>query len=83
MKHYWLVFWLERWPDDGAVKAFKTAVNCETLARAVELAEIEIRFRAKNNGTEYWIYSAGVANKGVADLVGRAETDVLGIEWPE
>lgn len=82
MKYYWLVFWLERWPD-GTVQGFKTAVHCETLAKAVELAEIEIRIRAKNNKTEYWIYSVGAGNKGVADLVGRAETDVLGIDWPE
>ena len=82
MKHYWLVFWLEKWPD-GTVKAFKTAVHCETLVRAVTIAHNDIFIRSKANGTEFLIYSAGLADNDAADLVGKAETDALGIDWPE
>ena len=82
MKHYWLVFWLEKWWSDGTVKAFKTAVKAETLASAVSIAENEIRIRAKANGTEYLIYSVGLADEGAAELAGKAETDTLGIDWP-
>lgn len=82
MKHYWLVFWLEKWPD-GTVQAFKTAVHCETIAKALEAGETELRIRTKNNGTEYLLYDVALADRDVADLVGKAETDALGIEWPE
>lgn len=82
MKHYWLVFWLERWTD-GTVKAFKTAVHCETLTRAATLAHNDIFIRSRANDTEFLIYSVGLADADAADLIGKAETDALGIDWPE
>lgn len=83
MKHYWLVYWLEKWWKDGTVQAFKSAVHCESLAKALAIAENEIRIRAKANGSEYLVYDIGIADEGVADLIGKAETDVIGIDWPE
>ena len=81
-KHYWLVYWLERWPD-GTVKGFKTAVHCESLSKAVATTENELQIRSKASGTEVMIYDAGITDEGVADLVGKAETDSIAIEWPE
>lgn len=82
MKHYWLVFWLERWPD-STVKAFKTAVHEDTLSHAASTAHNEIYLRSRNNGTEFLIYSVGLADADAAELIGKAETDILGIDWPE
>lgn len=82
MKHYWLVFWLERWPD-GTVKAFKTAVRCESLAQAVKIVESELRIRATANGSEFLLYNIGIAEEDAAVLIGKAETDSLGIDWPD
>lgn len=81
-KHYWLVYWLERWPD-GTVNGFKTAVKAESLAKAVEHVEVELQIRAKANTTECIITNAGMADDNVAGLVGLAVTDSLAIEWPE
>ena len=81
-KHYWLVSWLEKWWSDGTVKGFKTAVKAESLAKAVEHVEAELRIRAKANATECIITNAGMADDDVADLVGKAETDSLAIDWP-
>ena len=50
---------------------------------ALAIAENEIRIRAKANGSEYLVYDIGIADEGVADLIGKAETDVIGIDWPE
>jgi len=82
MKHYWMVCWLEKW-SDGTVKAFKTAVHCETLTRAATLAYNDIFIRSRANDTKFMIYSAGLADADVANLIGKAETDTLGIDWPE
>ena len=82
MKHYWLVCWLERWPD-GTVNGFKTAVKAESLAKSVEHVEVELQIRSKANGTEVMIWDAGITDEGAADLVGKAETDSIAIEWPE
>ena len=82
-KHYWLVSWLEKWWSDGTVKGFKTAVKAESLAKAVEHVEVELRIRANANVTEYIITSAGMADDDAADLVGKAETDTLAIDWPD
>lgn len=81
-KYYWLVYWLERWPD-GIVKGFKTAVHCESLSKAVATIENELQIRTKANGTEIMIWDAGITDEGAADLVGKAETDSIAIEWPE
>lgn len=83
MKHYWLVSWLEKWWSDGTVKGFKTAVKAESLVKAVEHVEVELRIRAKANVTEYIITNAGMADDDAADLVGKAETDTLAIDWPD
>lgn len=83
MKHYWIVCWLEKWWQDGTVKGFKTAVHCESLAKAVEIAENELRIRAEANKTEVLLYDIGIADEGVADLIGKAETDDIAIDWPE
>lgn len=80
-KYLWLCGWLERWPD-GTVRGFKTAVHCESLAKAVEHVEAELRIRAKANATECIITNAGMADDAAADLVGKAETDSLAIDWP-
>lgn len=81
-KHYWIVCWLEKWWSDGTVRGFKTAVHCESLAKAVERVEVELRIRAKANATECIITNAGMADDDVADLVGKAEADSLAIDWP-
>ena len=82
-KHYWIVCWLEKWWDDGTVKGFKTAVHCETLSEAVAITQFELRIRSTANKTEYIITSAGMADDDAADLVGKAETDTLAIDWPD
>lgn len=81
-KRYWLASWLERYPD-GTVQAYQTAIHCETLIRAAQIAGAELHVRAKASGTECLLYSIGLADGDVADLVGKAEADSLGIEWPE
>ncbi|MBE6001914.1 MAG: hypothetical protein E7239_11150 [Sarcina sp.] len=82
MERYWLVSFLERWKS-GRVQAYQTAIHCETLIRAAEVAGAELHVRAKASGTECLIYSIGLADEDVADLVGKAEPDTLGIEWPK
>jgi hypothetical protein len=81
-KYYWLVSFLEKHPD-GAVRAYKTALHCKTLAEAAETMSAELYVRARANGTECLLYDIGIADDGIADLVGKAEADELGIEWPE
>lgn len=81
-KYYWLVSFLERWKS-GRVQAYQTAIHCETLIRAAQIAGAELHVRAKASGTECLLYSIGLADGDVADLVGKAEADSLGIEWPE
>ena len=82
MERYWLVSFLERWKS-GRVQAYQTAIHCEMLIRAAEVAGAELHVRAKASGTECLIYSIGLADEDVADLVGKAEPDTLGIEWPK
>jgi hypothetical protein len=81
-KYYWLASFLEKWPD-GAVQAYQTAIHCETLIRAAEVAGAELHVRAKASGTECLLYSIGLADGDVADLVGKAKPDTLNIDWPE
>ena len=82
-KRYWLVSFLERWKS-GRVQAYQTAIHCETLIRAAQIAGSELHVRAKANGTECLLCSIGLADEGVADLVGTAAVDTLGLdEWPE
>ena len=81
-KYYWIISWLEKWPD-GTVNGFRTAVHSESLTKAVEHVEVELRIRAKANATECIITNAGMADDDIADLVGKAETDSLAIDWPE
>ena len=82
MKRYWLVYWVEKY-SDGTVNKFKTAVKCETAMRAAAVAESELRFRTDACGTEFLITGIGLADKNVADLMGKAECDASGVEWPE
>lgn len=81
-RRYWLVSFLERWKS-GRVQPYQTAIHCETLIRAAQIAEAELHVRAKASGTECLIYSIGLADEDVADLVGKAKPDTLGIDWPE
>lgn len=82
-KYYWLAYWLERYSDE-TLKAFKTAVYCETMARAVTIAAEVIRARANEKpGTQCMMYSIGLADKGAAELLGKTEPDRIGIDWPE
>ena len=82
MKHYWLVYWFERWPDE-TVQKFKTAVRAETFARAAQLAEAELNIRAKANGTEVFIDKVRHTFRDVSDLVGKSEVVDCFNDWPE
>lgn len=80
-KRYWIVSWLEKWKD-GTVLAFRTAVHCETLARAAEVAGAELDVRAKANKSECLLCFIGLADDDAGGLVGKAEVDGPE-EWPE
>jgi len=82
-KRYWLASWIERYPD-GTVQAFRTAIHCETLARAVQVVGAELHVRANANHAECLLYNVDLAYDDAADLVGKVEVDTLGLdEWPE
>ena len=81
-KYYWIANFLEKY-EDGTVKAFRTALHCKSMLEAVEGMSAELFVRAHANGSECLLYDIGIADEGCADLVGKAETDALGIDWPE
>lgn len=81
-KYYWLASFLEK-DSDGVVNAFKTAIHCKTMVEAAETMAAELFVRERANGTECLLYNIGIADDDVADLVGKADPDGLGIDWPE
>ena len=68
---------------DGSVHAYRTAVHCKTMVEAAETMAAELFVRERANGTECLLYNIGIADDDVADLVGKADPDGLGIDWPE
>lgn len=81
---YWIVTWLEKWPD-GTVNGFRTAIKSTTLTRAARIAkaELTIRTTAYQKNVHYLITNIGLGDEDAAGLVGKSEADVLAIDWPE
>lgn len=80
-KYYWIASFLEK--HNGGVTAFRTTVHCKSMVEAAETMAAELFVRAHANGSECLLYNIGIADEGCADLVGKAEVDPFGIDWPE